>query len=256
MNFIVAILLMYIGLVSGFPIIINENDDYKNAKISNESIIVYDITKGSSSDKNKLPNGSTVLSIDNITFKNVNDISTYISNKSTININVKDTTGEKNIILDKGEDKDFGFVLEKLGTIKYNILAAVPKSFETIWSLTLQTFDGLGYLISNIFAGKGLPNEISGPVGIAVMTGDVVRSGFSQILYFILSLSLSLSIINILPFPALDGGRVLFLLFEKIKGKHLNQKFEVISNFVGFLLLMALVVAVTFKDIFTFIIKK
>ena len=116
--------------------------------------------------------------------------------------------------------------------------------------------NGLSYLFKSIFTGKGVPDEVGGPIGIAVVTGSVIKNGFLYIIQFIALLSLNLAIINIIPFPALDGGRLLFLIFEKIKGKHLNENFEIISNFVGFGLLMLLIIAVTFKDVFTFILHK
>jgi regulator of sigma E protease len=74
--------------------------------------------------------------------------------------------------------------------------------------------------------------------------------GFVYLLQFTAFLSLNLAALNILPFPALDGGRVLFLVIEKIRGKRNNQKVEQIVNTAGFIFLLLLMVAVTFQDIF------
>ena len=94
--------------------------------------------------------------------------------------------------------------------------------------------------------------DLSGPVGIAVMTGQVAAMGIIYLLQFTAILSINLAIINIFPFPALDGGRVLFLLIEKLRGRPVNQRVEIAAHNLGFMLLMVLVVLVTYKDFMTF----
>lgn len=261
MNFMVAVLFIYIGLVAGFPTMIDENiENTKNITIEDANIKVYNILKGSNAHKNNVIAGSTVISIDSQSFTNVKDLREYIDEKNEINITLNNEGKEYVTTVNKEFNKDlnqniFGISFEKIGIVKYGLLKAIPETFKTIWSLMGEMIYGLKYLLSNIFTGHGIPDGLSGPIGIAVLTGDVIRRGYSYILQFIALLSLNLAVINILPFPALDGGRILFLLFEKIKGKHLNQKFEIVSNLVGFLLLMMLIIAVSFKDFFTFIIK-
>jgi regulator of sigma E protease len=91
--------------------------------------------------------------------------------------------------------------------------------------------------------------SISGPVGIAVLTNDYTRQGIGALMQFTALLSINLAVINALPFPALDGGRVLFLIIEKIRGKKMNAKAEQWANSIGFALLILLLVFVTIKDI-------
>ena len=97
--------------------------------------------------------------------------------------------------------------------------------------------------------------DLSGPVGIAVLTGRVARLGLIYLLQFAAMLSINLAIINILPFPALDGGRLLFLAIEKIRGRAMNQKIESLVHTVGYALLMLLIVTVTYRDISKFSYK-
>jgi regulator of sigma E protease len=106
-----------------------------------------------------------------------------------------------------------------------------------------------GGLIGNLVSGKSIGAEFAGPVGIATITGQAARLGFVYLLQFTALLSLNLAVINILPFPALDGGRILFLLIEKAKGKPVRRDVEAILHNIGFLLLIALVIFVTYKDI-------
>ena len=102
------------------------------------------------------------------------------------------------------------------------------------------------------FTGEEIGADIAGPVGIAVITGRVARMGISYILQFTALLSMNLAIINFLPLPALDGGRVLFLIIEKIRGRAVNQKVEQIIHTIGFFALMLLIVVVTGKDLWRF----
>lgn len=91
--------------------------------------------------------------------------------------------------------------------------------------------------------------SVAGPVGIAVMTHTFSQQGIMALLKFTALLSISLAVINILPLPALDGGRLLFIVFEAIRGKPLNLKWESYVHGVGFLLLMLLILVITYKDI-------
>lgn len=262
MNFIIAVIFIYIGLVAGFPTVIDKNiENDKYITIESDNIKVYSVLKDSNAYKNNVKNGSNVISIDNFEFKTIDELREYIDKKDTINLILSSDNKQYSVTLNKEFNKSlnqnvFGISFEKIGIVKYGPLKAVPETFKTMGSLIGEMIYALKYLVSNIFTGHGIPDGLSGPIGIAVLTGDVIRRGYSYILQFIALLSLNLAVVNILPFPALDGGRILFLLFEKIKGKHLNQKFEAISNFVGFVLLMILIIAVSFKDVFTFIIKK
>jgi regulator of sigma E protease len=110
----------------------------------------------------------------------------------------------------------------------------------------------VGYLFKKIFAGEAVGDVLSGPVGIAVLTGEAARMGFAYLLQLTALLSLNLAILNILPFPALDGGRLVFLAVEKIKGTPINHKIERAVNTVGFALLILLMLWVTFKDVVQF----
>jgi regulator of sigma E protease len=97
--------------------------------------------------------------------------------------------------------------------------------------------------------GGGVGGAVSGPVGVAVMTGQAARMGASYLIQFTALLSINLAILNILPIPALDGGRLLFVIISRIIGRPLSLKYEQIAHTVGFVLLMLLVVFVTVKDL-------
>ena len=91
--------------------------------------------------------------------------------------------------------------------------------------------------------------NISGPVGIVSLAHQAGELGILYFLQFAALISLNLVVLNLIPFPALDGGRALVLVFEKIKGRSVSHKIQGIVNMVGFALLILLMVAVTVKDI-------
>ena len=108
-------------------------------------------------------------------------------------------------------------------------------------------------IIKNLFATGKAGVELAGPIGIAVATGQQARLGLVYLLQFVAFISLNLAVINVVPFPALDGGRFLFLVIEKIKGSPLPRRIENAFNTVGFVLLLLLMFFITAKDVLKFL---
>jgi regulator of sigma E protease len=92
--------------------------------------------------------------------------------------------------------------------------------------------------------------QVTGPVGIAQITGEAAKAGISPLLEFTGFISINLAIINILPLPALDGGRIAFVLLEWVRrGKRVPPKTEGLVHLIGFALLIALILVITYQDI-------
>lgn len=115
--------------------------------------------------------------------------------------------------------------------------------------MTIQTIKGIGNLGRSLLTRGHVPEGITGIVGIAVLTSGAVNEGFMTYLRLVALLSLSLAILNILPLPALDGGRLLFVIAEMIRRKPLNQRFEMMTNTIGFFILIGLIVIITYNDV-------
>ncbi|MGL5531692.1 MAG: site-2 protease family protein, partial [Culicoidibacterales bacterium] len=131
-------------------------------------------------------------------------------------------------------------------SVSYNPLLAIQASFEGIYSDVTSVFVSLGML----FSGAASVNDLSGPVGIAVMTSQVTQAaGFTGLLRWMAFLSVNIGFLNLLPLPALDGGRLVFVAYEAITRKKANPKFEMYLNLVGIVLLFGLIIYVTFNDI-------
>jgi regulator of sigma E protease len=91
--------------------------------------------------------------------------------------------------------------------------------------------------------------EVMGPVKLAIFTGQIIPLGFIFMLRFIAIFSVNLGIVNILPFPALDGGRILFVIIEKLKGSPVSQKVETVFHSIGMLILLSLMFFITIREI-------
>lgn len=150
-----------------------------------------------------------------------------------------------------------GISLVQTKIISYPFFEAIWEGLKTTVDLTIVIILTLFDLVKNLIIGEKISVDVSGPVGIAYLTKQVTELGFVYILQFMALLSINLGIINALPIPALDGGRIIFILIEKIKGSPVSHKFEQMAHSIGFALLIALMVFVTFRDLaqFNFIDK-
>ena len=241
MNFLTGILLLFIsaliwGSTEQTPIIGKVIKDYPVAKSGIEA-----------GDRILAINGKNVNSWDMVTLRlNLKNESKYYTFK------IKKQNGDvKNYkIIPKMEKTEDGQKVPVFGisqnskrikgfipSIKY----AVIKTGAIIKSMIL--------IIGNLFIGNLSLTSLSGPVGIYSIVGQASKIGAEPVIYLMAYLSLNLGFINILPFPAFDGGRVLFLIIEKIRGKKMNVKVETYANAIGFILLMILMIVITIKDI-------
>ncbi len=128
---------------------------------------------------------------------------------------------------------------------RFGIIESIVIGFEQTFKLTVALLYSLGILAT----GGASMNDIAGPVGITRMVGDFAQLGLVTLLNFAAILSINLGIMNLLPIPALDGFRIVFASIEMIRRKPLNPEKEGMINWVGFLLLMTLMLVVTFNDI-------
>ncbi len=149
------------------------------------------------------------------------------------------------------DEGPMGIALTRTALKSYPWYQAPIKGIIATGNLTLMTVMGWGKLIASLFQGEGVPPdmEVRGPEGIFELFIIVKGLGISYFLQFIAMISVSLAIINILPIPALDGGWLLFLAIEKLKGRPLNQKIVRNVSMVFFFLLIALMILVIIKDI-------
>jgi len=134
-----------------------------------------------------------------------------------------------------------------LKEVKYNVISAIPHAFSDMYYYGVEVFfKSIGKVITGDIPFK---KAIGGPIKIAQASAQSAESGFASFIGFVALLSMSLAVINILPFPALDGGHFVILIFEAIFRKPVSYKIQIVLQNVGFILLIALMLFVIYNDI-------
>lgn len=142
-----------------------------------------------------------------------------------------------------------GFSMTLGGTVSYPPHIALWQGAKTTWFMLRDTAVGLAKFFYQTLTFHADFSQVAGPVGIVSLVGDASALGFAYLITFTAMISLNLAVINILPFPALDGGRLLFVIIEAIKGSPIKPAVAANFNRVGFALLILLMIAVTFHDV-------
>jgi regulator of sigma E protease len=142
-----------------------------------------------------------------------------------------------------------GVTLDSIGILRLSFFSALWHGLTLTASLIQETAVGLWQFIGQALVGQANLGAVAGPVGIAGLVGDATALGFVYVLSFTAFISINLAIINLIPFPALDGGRILFVIIEKIKGSPIPARIGNTINTAGFAILIALMVLVTYHDI-------
>ena len=147
------------------------------------------------------------------------------------------------------EHAAIGIYMDMVGTLKLPFFAALADGGVKTYQFTKFTAVGIYTFIYQAVTGNADYSQVTGPVGIVGAVGEAAGIGFANLILFTALISINLAVINIIPFPALDGGRFLFILIEGITRKPMKPQIANAMNFVGFALLMLLMVAVTYHDV-------
>ncbi len=142
-----------------------------------------------------------------------------------------------------------GIAMDKIGFIRLPFHLAAWEGLKASAYLTVAVAKAFVGFFANIFTKKELLAQVSGPVGIVGFVQTAASSGLPFILQLLALLSINLAFINFIPFPALDGGRLLFLGIELVKGKPVSEKTSNIANNIGFAILILLMLFITYHDI-------
>jgi len=255
MNILLAWVLLSAGFMAGLPSQL-DNQDFKGAEISDANTQIMFVLPESPAEKAGLKIGDNILSVEGTSVVDATKAKELIGlakidQEITI---VVDRSGAQREIKVAPQEIEEGVIaigtqISTVGTVKYPPHLALIHGAESTALITRDTAKGFIGLISKVFHGGGMPAEVSGPVGIATLTGEVAQMGIVYLIYFMAILSINLAILNVLPFPALDGGRIVFLAYELFTKRPASAKVEGIVHGLGFLLLMLLVIVVTYKDI-------
>ncbi|MCK4554194.1 RIP metalloprotease RseP [Candidatus Parcubacteria bacterium] len=255
MNVVLAAVLIIVGLMVGLPQVIDEDIDVR-AKISDKRIQIVQVLPDSPAKAAGVKMGDIITGINESQFIKYEALQQFVDERTGQELSYKIKRGREEmvvqvtpVIMEETGKGGIGIAIAETGTVKYPWYLAITEGIKTtfilIWVIILAFYE----LFKNLIIGNGVSAELAGPVGIAALTGQMARMGFVYVLQFTALLSINLAIINFLPIPALDGGRVLFLIIEKIRRKSMKRKLEAGLNQAFFILLMLLVLIVTFRDV-------
>ena len=215
--------------------------------------IVTMVEKGSAAEKAGLEANDVITSINGHKVTTSDDISLFLAvanpeKKTTIKVD-RDGNNETikvkptKIKVDGEETYKYGIGIQQ--EKEYGFVAALKYMVNKSKSLFKQMGITFGYLVT----GGIRLNQLSGPVGIYSIVGEQAKTGLANILYLVAYLSINVGFINLLPLPAFDGGHILFIIIEKLRGKPVSPELENKIHTIGMILLLLLMLVVTVNDI-------
>ncbi|MEC5422659.1 RIP metalloprotease RseP [Virgibacillus sp. C22-A2] len=236
MNFILAIFIFFIlGIIQGVPA---------------ENALIDEVQPGSPAEQAGFQGGDEIVQIEGSSISTWEEFTVIVRDNPNVELNMtlqRNGTTEAVTVIPNEIDAQ-GMSIGQIG-----VQRAFQKSLTGTFQYGFtQTYDTTKLILTNLFmlvTGQYSIDMLSGPVGIYDATDQVVQTGFMNFLMWTAILSINLGIVNLVPLPALDGGRLLFVGLEAVRGKPIDPQKEGIVHFVGFALLMLLMIVVTWNDI-------
>ncbi len=240
-NFVLALILLFIMALIWGP--------------TNSTPKILKVQENSAAEKAGMKEGDTIIGINGHQFSSWDVGQIYLYYKNPSNEYIFEVIGEDNVkrtlhlspAIEKTEEgeerKVFGLQIDN------NNPKGIWESLKFTFRKFKDVIHSMIITVWGLISGQVSVSNLSGPVGIYKVVDQSVQYGIQQLIYITAFLSINVGFINILPFPAFDGGHVFFMILEKIKGKPLNAKFENVCNMIGFALLMLLMVFITIQDI-------
>lgn len=233
MNFVLAlVLLVILGALVGTPV---------------KEPILGELTSDGAALASGLKQGDRVLTIDNQAIADWDEMVQIIQQNGEQELQFQVDRNGKQLevaVTPKVREDNIGFI-GVYPAVEKSLVGSVVYGFEQTYFWTKQIIVGLGQLVVGQFS----IDDLSGPVGIYSLTDEVVQTGIFNLMRWASILSINLGIVNLLPLPALDGGRLIFIGIEAVRGRPVDPQKEGIVHFIGFALLMLLMLVVTWNDI-------
>ncbi|SHI79190.1 regulator of sigma E protease [Geosporobacter subterraneus DSM 17957] len=235
MNFVLAVLLFTMIFYSlGFP-----------------TTIIDRVTPGFPAEQVGLRPGDQITSINGENITNWDQIVRMINGSREQELSI--------ILLREGAEKQFRVTPVINRETDQAIIGITPAAEKSLVKSITTSIDrmffimgGMMEFLGNLFGGKASTEDVVGPVGIIHLVGEAAKTSIYNVMSLAALISINLGIVNLIPIPALDGGRLLFLLFEGISGRPIDPEKEGFIHLVGFVLLMVLMLFIAYKDIIRF----
>jgi regulator of sigma E protease len=249
-NFIFAALLYIIVFSVGVTATTTGFEKHAD-KFENQRVMVTYVSPASPAEIAGLQTGDVLTTSESVEYVQnmINDSKgepisiTYVRDDVPYTSSVTPVTG---IVEDKYA---IGISMDTVGTLRLPVGAAITEGITYTLGMMKLTVLGLWDFFGSIFKGAADFTSVTGPIGIAEIVGDAAGLGFTYLLMITALISINLGVINLIPFPALDGGRLLFVIIESFIRRRIPMSFANAVNMIGFSLLMLLMIVVTYKDI-------
>lgn len=256
MNFVLGFIFLSIGFMSGLPVAID--DSMQTADVRDIRVQIMQVMPDSPAADAELAMADTVRSINDEPITSVEQLQSIVAAHEGDSLRLAIERGNETLIKEITPVKEgdnpprIGVSLVRTGIQDYPWYQAIWMGAKATVIMIWNIIIGFLVIIKNLIITQQAGVDLAGPVGIAVLTGRVAQQGLVYLMQFVAILSINLGVINLFPFPALDGGRILFLIIEKIRRKPVSQKVENTMHALGFILLLLIMVLVTFKDVAKF----
>jgi len=244
MNFILAVVIIsYLFAVPGVAL------PSKNIKIE-------EVSAGSPAQLAGLLKGDEIISVNGQKITTTDKFISITHSSEGKNLSIEFTRhGQESLVnvvprtnFPKGQGP-LGVAISSIQIIKYPWYQAPFYGTAEALKFSWMILAGLGGMVTDLVTHGAPPKGVAGPIGVAQLTGQAVSIGVEATLWFVAILSLNLAVVNVLPIPALDGGRLFFILIELVTGRKVPQRYETMSHAVGLVVLLSLILVITLFDI-------
>lgn len=254
MNFFLAIVLFAVVFFSGAPTPVDRA--LPGAKLGPASIVITAVIEGQPASRAGLKPGDALLTVDGQSVATADALRSVLEQRPSQDVTLEIRRGRRTqtfTVRPEPQASDqkgkIGVGLETVAIARYPLQWTVINAVRITTELTGKIVVAFGAFIRDLLVFQRVSPDVAGPVGIAVITGQVSQLGIIALLEFVAVLSLSLAVINVLPLPALDGGRLLFIGLERLRGRPVNRTAESLVHNVGFVLLLLFIAIVSFHDL-------
>ncbi len=258
MNALTAYILLLILCFGGLPAAFTSGFNLaKPASVSKKQVMVVDVSKGSSAERADIKKGDVVVSANGQQLSTEDDLKNFTRAHAGQTVEFDLIVGGKHLqksvqLQTADQAKDGGFLgVTPFSTQEFSYGAKAPLVAASLFGqIVWGTIYGIGQTIAGIFHHKPASEiAVTGPVGIVMIMSSILYLGWRYLLFFLALVSISLALINVLPFPALDGGRLFFVWLAKIRRKPVSPELEAKIHTAGFVFLLMLMALITIVDI-------
>ncbi len=260
MNFILALVLLITLHIVGIPAPVDEGRD--KGEYRNIEIRILEIVPGSPADEAGLELGDAIKSLavkgngQAVTPETIDEVRSFIHEHKGETIAFTVARGKVIRNVDARAREDYpsdegpvGFAMERVGLQRFPFFKAIAQGALTTFNLAFLIVYSFYSLIRDFIISAPTSGYVGGPIMIFALTRQFTELGLIYIIQFMAVISLTLAILNTVPYPALDGGQLVYLLIEKIKGSPLSEKTRKWANIFGFASLITLVILISIRDV-------